>query len=149
MAQQQLDVCGFQFLLQEDDIKKEVPDIIKLSCFYCGTAEDVDIKDSNKNTCPFICLGCYTIENCEKASEDTTTKVEVITLINWIHQCTFVQNPLWNYQCWLVQSNNNMNIMKQILKFFVCINSQFVAFLMTIFMNKVSPFTTILNILGL
>ena len=98
MAQQQLDVCEFQLLLQEDDIKKEVPDIIKLSCFYCGTAEDVDIKDSNKNTCPFICSGCYTIENCEKASEDSTNKVEVITLINWIHQCTFVQNPLWNYQ---------------------------------------------------
>ena len=84
MAQQQLDVCEFQLLLQEDDIKKEVPDIIKLSCFYCGTAEDVDIKDSNKNTCPFICSGCYTIENCENASEDTATKVEVITLINWI-----------------------------------------------------------------
>ena len=81
MAQQQLDVCEFQLLLQEDDIKKEVPDIIKLSCFYCGTAEDVDIKDSNKNTSPFICSGCYTIENREKASEDTTTKIEVITSV--------------------------------------------------------------------
>ena len=99
MAQQQLDVCGFQLLLQEDDIKKEVQDIVKLRCFYCGTAEDVDIKDSNKNTSPFICSGCYTIENCEIASEDTTIRVEVITLIKWIDQCTFVQNPIGNYQC--------------------------------------------------
>ena len=99
MAQQQLDVCGFQLLLQEDDIKKEVQDIIKLSCFYCGTAEDVDIKDSNKNTSPFLCSGCYTIENCEKASEDTTIRLEVITLIKWIDQCTFVKNPMGKYQC--------------------------------------------------
>ena len=50
------------------------------SC-YCGTSEDVDIKDSNKNTSPFICSGCYTIENRENASEDTTTKIEVITSV--------------------------------------------------------------------
>ena len=119
MAQQQQEVCGFRLLLLEDDIKIEVPDIIKLSCFYCGTVEDVDILDSNKNTSPFICSGCYTIENCEKASEDTTTKVEVITSINWIHQWTFVQNPFCNYQCWLVQSKSNIYIIKEWWSFYV------------------------------
>ena len=49
-------------LLQDDQIKKELEDTIKLKCYYCTVEEDVDIYDSLKNTSPFFCSNCYKAE---------------------------------------------------------------------------------------
>ena len=54
MAQEQL--------LQDDQIKKELEDTIKLKCYHCAVEEDVDIYDSMKNTSPFFCSNCYKAE---------------------------------------------------------------------------------------
>ena len=55
MAQEQL--------LQDDQIKKELEDTIKLKCYHCAVEEDVDIYDSMKNTSPFFCSNCCKVES--------------------------------------------------------------------------------------
>ena len=57
MAQQQLNIMGYHLLLQEDQMKKEIPDTVSLRCECCLREEDVDLGDSNKNTTPYHCEG--------------------------------------------------------------------------------------------
>lgn len=58
MAQAELTYSGFKVLLKEDEIKKEIEDMHILVCEYCGTPENVDIYDPDRNTSPFICSIC-------------------------------------------------------------------------------------------
>ena len=50
-------IMGYHLLLQEDEMKKELPDTISLRCEGCLSEEDVDIRDSNKNRSPYYCEG--------------------------------------------------------------------------------------------
>ena len=88
MAQEQLNISGYQLVLQEDQIKRELEDRINLTCANCLEEEDVNIYDSMKNTSPFFCSNCYNIESFEelKNTEDTFSNLFLI-LIQLIHYC--------------------------------------------------------------
>ena len=58
MSQAELTYCGYNLVLKEDDIKKEIEDMHVLVCEYCRSPENVDIYDPHRNTSPFICSSC-------------------------------------------------------------------------------------------
>ena len=79
MAQAMLSNCGYKLVLKETEIKQEIEDVCVLVCEYCKSPENVDICDSERNTTPFICNSCCTMDVMEayrtefKMSSNTTT----------------------------------------------------------------------------
>ena len=65
MTQALLDSSSFKLLLQEGQLKQEIDDWCVCVCEYCQTPETVDVHDSNRNTSPFMCSCCYTIDAME------------------------------------------------------------------------------------
>lgn len=78
MAQAMLSICNYKLALMEIEIKQEIEDVCVLVCEHCRSSENVDIYDSERNTTPFFCNSCFTMDVMEayqnefKMSSNTT-----------------------------------------------------------------------------
>ena len=103
MAQAMLSNCDYKLVLKEIEIKQEIEDVCVLICEYCRSSENVDIYDSERNTTPFICNSCYTMDVMEtyqngfKMSSNTTTTTTHTRSVYYIHSVypeTFVSSQI-------------------------------------------------------
>ena len=69
MVQAQLTQIQCKFLLNEDQIKKEMEDTCTLVCNHCGMQETIDVR-SRRNESPFTC------ETCEMTEENLVTQIK-------------------------------------------------------------------------
>ena len=91
MAQVGLDRICNQTLLHEDELKKEIEDFCVCICEYCKTPETVDVFDPNKNTSPFVCSFCYTVDAIEASHLKMEFRISTSTTSNLSYSREFNQ----------------------------------------------------------
>lgn len=100
MAQAMLSNCGYKLILEEIEIKQEIEDVCILVCEYCRSSENVDIYDSERNTTPFICNSCHTVDVMEvfqnefKMSANTTTHTRSVYYFHFVYPETVVSSKI-------------------------------------------------------
>ena len=91
MAQAMLSNCGYRLALNEIEIKQEIEDVCVLICDCCRSSENIDIYDSERNTTPFFCNSCYTVDVLEtyqngfKMSTNTTATTSYARPVYYMH----------------------------------------------------------------
>ena len=99
MAQAML--YGYKLVLKEIEIKQEIEDVCVLICEYCRSSEKVNIYDSERNTTPFICNSCYTMDVMEAYQNDfkissntatTTTHTRSVYYFHFVYPETVVSS---------------------------------------------------------
>ena len=98
MAQAML--YGYKLVLKEIEIKQEIEDVCVLICEYCRSSENVNIYDSERNTTPFICNSCYTMDVMEtyqngiKMSSNPTTHTRSVYYMYFVCPETVVSSQI-------------------------------------------------------